>query len=157
MQRPCVQCGELTPSSPCGECRAVTERARHARQSPRDHAAFANGTRWKNFSKRLRRMSPSCEFCGSPDQLTVDHIIPVSEAPELTYVLENCRILCRSCNSRRQDNVTDTERAEVQQRIADRAARRRPGGMTQNGIVRRRRRWGQPQLQSMEIARQGDI
>lgn len=151
MNRPCVRCGELVEHSPCAECHAVLERDRHRRQPPQAHVAYANGTRWKNFSKQLRRLSPLCEWCGSIEQLTVDHIIPVSEAPELVYVLENCRVLCRSCNSSRQNNVTDAERAEVAQRIAD----RRPGGGNPTAILHRCLRYGPERLLRENDSQQG--
>ncbi len=35
------------------------------------------------MSKRLRRASPFCEACGTAADLTVDHVIPVADAPEL--------------------------------------------------------------------------
>lgn len=40
-----------------------------------------------------------CKHCGTPDDLTVDHIIPVT-AGGLSFD-ENLQTLCRSCNSKK--------------------------------------------------------
>jgi len=46
-----------------------------------------------------------CYYCGHEGQdgnnLTIDHIIPVSKAPELAIDETNMRIACKSCNSRK--------------------------------------------------------
>jgi 5-methylcytosine-specific restriction endonuclease McrA len=69
-------------------------------------------------------MSPFCEWCGAVDDLTVDHIIPSSEAPGLVYEICNLRVLCRDCNTRRGTNVTDDERNLVYVAIRARKERR---------------------------------
>ncbi|WP_268892839.1 HNH endonuclease [Tomitella fengzijianii] len=53
------------------------------------------------FSKRLRRLQPWCSKCGSVNDLTVDHIIPVVHRPDLEFDVSNCDVLCRSCNGRK--------------------------------------------------------
>ena len=40
-----------------------------------------------------------CEHCSATEDLTIDHIIPISKGGK--HEKENYRILCRSCNSRR--------------------------------------------------------
>lgn len=112
MLKPCLVCGEPSDSIRCDEHRREAVRSRSSTR-----ARKTNGTRWKRFSARLRAMSPFCEFCGSGDYLTVDHVLPYSERPDLEYTVENCRILCRSCNSSRGNRVTDAERAEVEARL----------------------------------------
>ena len=69
-------------------------------------------------------MSPFCEWCEATEQLSVDHVIPVSERPDLAYKVENCRVLCLSCNGKRANNCTDDERATVLKRLQAAQARR---------------------------------
>lgn len=117
--KPCVRCGELTEQSRCQDCRNDTnkERATNGKRT-------AAGARWKRLSIRLRKLQPWCDHCGTSDDLTVDHIIPVSERPDLEFKVENCRILCRPENAARGNRVTPEERAEVERRLLDKRRRR---------------------------------
>ena len=53
--------------------------------------------------KVLARDGYTCYYCGhegtKENGLTIDHIIPVSKAPELAIDESNMRIACKSCNS----------------------------------------------------------
>lgn len=40
-----------------------------------------------------------------PGGLEGEHIIPRSVRPDLTYVLSNYSVLCRSCNARKSDKI----------------------------------------------------
>lgn len=51
--------------------------------------------------KLVVRDGALCTHCGSADELTVDHIVPLSRGGE--NELENMQILCKSCNSRKRD------------------------------------------------------
>lgn len=113
--KPCVQCGEPSEGSRCDDHKLM----RHSTRK-------ANSARWQRLSRRLRRLQPWCDQCGTKDRLQVDHIIPVSERPDLEYVLANLRILCASCNSSRGTRVTDDERATVAARIGGETPRPRP-------------------------------
>ncbi len=132
--RPCTGCGAvIATGSRCPDCRPG-----RADAPPRSHVAYANNARWKNHSKRLRRTSPFCECCGAVEALTVDHIIPESVAPELAYCDENCRVLCKPCNSRRQHHYTHEEARSVLARLQV-AYRRRPtrAGRDRIGVAER--------------------
>jgi len=48
--------------------------------------------------KVLARDQWSCFYCQAP-ATTVDHIIPVSKAPDLVVNYENAVACCKSCNS----------------------------------------------------------
>lgn len=41
-----------------------------------------------------------CQECGATDNLEVDHIAPRSRCPEMSLVLLNGRVLCRSCHQK---------------------------------------------------------
>src|SRR5258705_6159747 len=99
--RPCLDCGEPTTGVRCPDHTTRTDT-----RTNRSHVAYANDARWKAFSKRLRRMVPFCEGCGAVTGLSVDHLLPVSDYPELTYAEENCQTLCLPCNGRRGDRFT---------------------------------------------------
>jgi hypothetical protein len=47
-----------------------------------------------------------CKFCDSREDLTIDHIRPLSYGG--THAIQNLQILCRSCNSKRFPNGIDT-------------------------------------------------
>jgi 5-methylcytosine-specific restriction endonuclease McrA len=107
MHRPCIACGTLIPKgSRCDTCKP--------KRKPRDTAHAGTDWRWRKLSKRLRTASPFCEIpgCRSKD-LTVDHIVPVSEAPNLAYDELNCRVICRGHNAARGATCTDHERQQV--------------------------------------------
>ena len=50
--------------------------------------------------KVLARDQWSCFYCQNP-ATTVDHIIPVSKAPDLVINFENAVACCSSCNSKK--------------------------------------------------------
>lgn len=122
--KPCIVCGEPSGQSRCSAHRQDT-------RTNRTHIAWRNDTKWKKFSRKLRKMSPFCELCGATNDLTVDHIIPVSQRPELAYKVENCRILCRSCNGTKAGAPpTDDERKAVEDRLE--ASRQRRARITRS-------------------------
>jgi 5-methylcytosine-specific restriction endonuclease McrA len=56
--------------------------------------------------------------------LTVDHIIPLSEAPELVREELNLRVICRGHNAQRGTKCSDEERNAVYAAIKARRERR---------------------------------
>lgn len=93
--KPCIVCGEPSATTRCVEHQLPT----HSGTPNVEHPAYANGTRWKNLSRRLRRQQRFCDRCGSKQQLTVDHIVRFKDRPEWAYEEANLRILCKPCNS----------------------------------------------------------
>lgn len=91
--KPCLTCGEPSEATRCPDCRPKDTR-------PRDRVTRTNNARWKNLSRRLRRLQPFCNHCGTADDLTVDHIIELEDGGE-PYALDNLQVLCRSCNTRK--------------------------------------------------------
>jgi 5-methylcytosine-specific restriction endonuclease McrA len=50
--------------------------------------------------KALARDGYVCYYCGAESKhMTVDHIIPISKAPELAIDINNMITACKSCNS----------------------------------------------------------
>lgn len=124
----CIECGVISTTARCPAHQAP---ARPKKKTNTNHAAFKNNTRWKKFSKRLRRLSPHCEMCGTSDDLTVDHIVRVTDRPEWTYEIDNCRVLCRRDNGRISTTPATPEvEATIAAKIEARHARR-PGGINQ--------------------------
>lgn len=116
--RLCTECGEPTEGSRCAVHRPRDERTGRGVGHANDDPVF------RAISRRLRKSSPFCQRCGARDDLTVDHIIPTSLAPELAREVLNMRVLCRSCNSRRGNTCTEVERQQVLDAIAARKQRR---------------------------------
>lgn len=117
IQRPCIQCGTLV-DPPASRCKLHKIKSTGIRSHPYLHTA-----RWEKLSKKLRKHSPFCESCNATTHLSVDHVIPVSERPDLVFVVENCRVLCATCNGRRGNRCTDDERTRVETAIAAKHAR----------------------------------
>jgi 5-methylcytosine-specific restriction endonuclease McrA len=117
--RPCLGCGEPTTGSRCPDC-AIPRPARPQPSRKDRHRTAA----WDRLSARLRRQQPWCEGCGSTENLTADHKVPISIAPELALEPLNVRVLCRSCNSRKKDTCTAEEHQSVLDAIAARKRRR---------------------------------
>jgi 5-methylcytosine-specific restriction endonuclease McrA len=50
--------------------------------------------------KALARDGYVCHYCGAENKdMTIDHIIPISIAPELAIDIENMVTACKPCNS----------------------------------------------------------
>src|SRR5262245_10158920 len=76
------------------------------RRSRPDHRSHAQTTTARGYSTLWRRLvalaiahHPACMICGSDQDLTGDHIVPLSKGG--TSTAENIRVLCRRCNSRK--------------------------------------------------------
>lgn len=122
--RPCLDCGNPSPSTRCMDCQRNHERARP--RHDKQHHHHGSNTRWQRHSRRLRRRQKFCTFCGATEDQTLDLIIPATERPDLVFVDENAQVLCRSCNGRKGNRPpTPEERAQVEARLAARKKRRR--------------------------------
>lgn len=101
LNRPCLDCGRLSPNgNRCEQCapKKASEWARAKGPSPyRD-------PEWRSLSRQKRREQPWCERCGhvgSPDNpLTADHIKPISQGGALIVPTYQLRTLCRVCHGK---------------------------------------------------------
>jgi 5-methylcytosine-specific restriction enzyme A len=66
-------------------------------------AALYNSYRWQQLRVVAKaRDGYRCVACGRGGcRLDVDHVEPVNQRPDLAFVLENLRTLCRKCHNRR--------------------------------------------------------
>lgn len=118
---PCLDCGEPAHGSRCPDHQGDRERVREAHRDR--HAIRANPARWKNLSARVRRMQPWCTACAATTDLSADHVIPITDRPDLAYRQENLTVLCRTCNGRKAGRApTDAERQDVLSRLPARLA-----------------------------------
>ncbi|PJE07570.1 MAG: hypothetical protein CK429_24750 [Mycobacterium sp.] len=116
--KPCLLCGDDAGpgQSRCTDCRPKDTRRRTRAQRHRPSA-------WDRLARRMCKLSPFCEWCGSTERLECDHIIPVSVDPSLALEPLNCRVLCKTCNGIRGNRCTDAERQAVHAAIAARKQR----------------------------------
>lgn len=86
--RPCLRCSEPVDGSYCVGCKPVKEHAESSSARGYDH-------RWRRLSARARRLQPFCSDCGSPHDLTCDHLVWPARS------LADVDVVCRADNSRR--------------------------------------------------------
>lgn len=109
--RPCIECGTPSPQSRCRTHRTKDTRRRKGK------GESAYDPVWRALSRRARRDSPWCVECGAVDDLTSDHLIPKSIAPELVHAIENIAVRCRPCNSRRSTKFATADAQAVLNRL----------------------------------------
>jgi len=94
--RPCLNCGiATTDGNRCRECRLEFQKERHAGL----RKPYAN-PEWRKLSRQVRAERPYCEACGSTEDLTADHIVPLSRGGDLIVPLSELRVLCRVCHGK---------------------------------------------------------
>jgi 5-methylcytosine-specific restriction endonuclease McrA len=55
-------------------------------------------------SRVLKRDGAVCRICGKDEELTLDHIIPLSLGGS-RWSLANIRVLCKKCNEKRGNDI----------------------------------------------------
>jgi hypothetical protein len=83
-----------------------------------NHPQHENGHRWRKLRYRVIRTQEVCGICGDPVDRTlpagtpgspeVDHVVPVSVAPELRWERSNLVLAHRSCNGRKGNRTEPT-------------------------------------------------
>jgi 5-methylcytosine-specific restriction endonuclease McrA len=73
----------------------------HRRTSPRSPSSTVTGTnRWRSLKRRLLKPGDACHYCGR-EAVTLDHVLPVSQRPDLAYEPTNLVPSCEPCNLRK--------------------------------------------------------
>lgn len=91
----CIECGDLADGTRCHACAAQAAQRRDQRRG----SAHARGyTRaWNKQAAQVKRAQPTCDVCGTTEDLTVDHIVPKRRGG--TDDRDNLVTLCRRHNS----------------------------------------------------------
>jgi len=65
------------------------------------------------FTKRnvFFRDGHACAYCGSSEDLTIDHVIPISKGGKTIF--ENCITCCRSCNCKKGDRTPEAAKMKL--------------------------------------------
>jgi len=100
-----ANCDDAPADDPL-EARRAAARARTARYRARLDVLMSAETRSAVFT----RDGFACVYCGSPDDLTCDHVVPVSKGGATE--LDNLRTACRPCNSSKRDKPLELWLAE---------------------------------------------
>ncbi|MFJ9423413.1 HNH endonuclease [Streptomyces sp. NPDC101249] len=88
----------------CALCATATPR----RHKSKGASARGYDYQWQKVRAEAIRLQPNCLFCGTDKDLTGDHITPLKEGG--TNTLDNVRVLCRSCNTRRENDYRKGKR-----------------------------------------------
>ncbi|MCB5179492.1 HNH endonuclease [Streptomyces antimicrobicus] len=91
----------------CALCYARSEaggssRGKRKHPSKNTRTAGRYDYQWQKVRAEAIRLQPYCSFCGTSNDLTGDHILPLKEGGSNT--LDNVRVLCRQCNTRREND-----------------------------------------------------
>jgi 5-methylcytosine-specific restriction endonuclease McrA len=57
----------------------------------------------KELFKKLNKKQKYCCFCGTKDNLTIDHIIPLIKGGGNS--IQNLQLLCKICNSKKGSKI----------------------------------------------------
>jgi 5-methylcytosine-specific restriction endonuclease McrA len=66
-----------------------------------------SGRPWRRLREQVLREEPWCTLCGRRPSTQVDHILPLSQYPELAHERTNLRGSCARCNARRGAAMTN--------------------------------------------------
>lgn len=107
---------------------------------------FYSSPEWRRVRDAVRRRDGACLECGTRRDLTVDHIIPRTKAPELAYDPENLRTLCRRCHGRADGirGAIETARVKRERARSEAGAFLREGNDAREGSEPSRGAYGTP-------------
>lgn len=93
----CLDCGDLCV--PTRDARGRCKRCYRQRQKHRSATRPQYAGDWPAIRRFMLARYPWCAQCGTDQDLTVDHIVPVHRGG--THTRPNLQVLCRACNSRK--------------------------------------------------------
>lgn len=93
--RPCVVCGEPSPTARCPEHQPRRQKA--------NASARGYDTAWRKLSERARRLQPFCADCGATEDLQADHSPEAwkRKADGKAIRLIDIDVVCGDCNRTR--------------------------------------------------------
>lgn len=101
MKRPdtiCVICSKIKKED-CDRCKKETFQG-----FDRSNQSFYNSTKWRKYSKDIRRKEPLCRMCVGEGKTVlatmVDHIIPILAGGD-KWVRNNLQPLCKKCHAKK--------------------------------------------------------
>ncbi|MGA4950432.1 HNH endonuclease [Streptomyces lydicamycinicus] len=103
----CHACKKLRPIGTACPCRASAPKRKHKSKNTRVKGKYDH--QWQKVRAQAIRLHPFCSHCGTTHDLTGDHIVPLAQGG--TNTLDNVRVLCRSCNSRREQAIRRARKA----------------------------------------------
>jgi 5-methylcytosine-specific restriction endonuclease McrA len=111
--RPCLQCGEPSPTTRCPACSSAEDvRTDQRRGTP---SARGYDWRWAKLSARARRLQPWCTACGATQDLTCDHLVALAAGGRRSgLTLLDVQVLCRRCNAKRGAALPTYEQAKLE-------------------------------------------
>jgi 5-methylcytosine-specific restriction endonuclease McrA len=87
------------------ETKEINRRAHLAEKSPvwkggvdKENRKQRKTFHYKTRTKVFERDNYQCVQCGSDEYITVDHVLPFADFPELRFDIKNCRTLCMYCH-----------------------------------------------------------
>jgi 5-methylcytosine-specific restriction endonuclease McrA len=86
----------------CALCQGLYAGRQRKHPSKNTRVKGAYDYQWQKVRAEAIRLQPYCSFCGTGNDLTGDHIVPLKEGG--TNDIDNVRVLCRSCNTRREND-----------------------------------------------------
>ncbi len=72
-------------------------------QRRRRYALQSGKNDYEGWMTMLEEYNYACAYCHSTEDITQDHIIPLSKGG--ANVIENIQPLCRTCNSKKRDSM----------------------------------------------------
>lgn len=116
----CLDCGCRTTGSRCPTCRSRRDHARNKQPAQQARLAITRQQRRRVYARDGYR----CIDCGTAEDLTLDHIVPLAVKAKRHYRDDELVTRCRSCNSSRGCAHT-----RVPQALAE------PARAAENGLV----------------------
>lgn len=95
--QPCLTCHRPTTNGArCAPCSTAYETARVARRGSRAQRGY--GPAWRKASKAAIAAQPYCSVCGTTEDLTGDHVVPIKYGGTEQHGVVT---MCRKHNSSR--------------------------------------------------------
>jgi len=105
--RQCSDCGRLSETWRCAECKRKRSRARDIRRGTAHDRGYTRA--WRTLAKRvLKRDQFICHWCGGL-ATTADHV--VAKADGGTDAMDNLVAACKPCNDSRGGHTSQERRS----------------------------------------------